>query len=68
MNVIKLRPDRDDMIKDALEAHMSRSEDFILISIGEAGVEVGSTLDGQLEVFYIELAKTLIMKDWLGDD
>jgi uncharacterized protein (DUF1778 family) len=37
MNVIKLRPDRDDMIKDALEAHMSRSSDFILISIGEAG-------------------------------
>ena len=56
------------MIKDALEAHMSRSSDFILISIGEAGVEVGSTLDGEQEVFYIELAKTLIMKDWLGDD
>jgi hypothetical protein len=47
MTVIKLRPDREDMIKDALEAHMSRSSDFILISIGEAGVEVGSTLDGR---------------------
>ena len=68
MTVTKIRPDRDDMIRDTLEAHMSRSEDFILISIGEAGVEVGSTLDGEREVFYIELAKTLIIKDWLGDD
>jgi hypothetical protein len=67
MTVTKIRPDRDDMIRDTLEAHMSRSEDFILISIGEAGVEVGSTLDGEREVFYIELAKTLIMKDWLGE-
>jgi hypothetical protein len=30
MNVIKLRPDRDDMIKGALEAHMSRSERLYL--------------------------------------
>jgi hypothetical protein len=47
---------------------MSRSEDFILISIGEAGVEIGSTLDDERGLFYIELAKSLIIKDWLEED
>ena len=68
MTVIKLRPDREDLIRDALEAHMSRCEDFILISIGEAGVEVGSTLDDERGVFYIEIAKALMIKDWLDED
>jgi hypothetical protein len=67
MTVIKLRPDQEDILRDALEATLSRSNDFILISVGDVGVEVGSTLDEERELFYIELAKALIIKDWLGD-
>jgi hypothetical protein len=64
MTIIKLRPDAEDLI----EAHIKRSKDFILISIGEVGVEVGSTLTSEQELFYLELAKSLIIKDWLADD
>ena len=68
MTVIKLRPDQEDILRDALEATLSRSNDFILISIGDVGVEVGSTLTSERELFYLELAKALVIKDWLGDD
>ena len=68
MTVIKLRPDREDILKEVIEASLSRSNDFILISIGEVGVEVGSTLTEEQELFYLELAKTLVIKGWLGDD
>ena len=55
-------------MRDALEAHISASKDFILISVGDVGVEIGSTLTSEQEVFYLELAKTLVLRDWLGDD
>ena len=61
-------PDPKYTLRDALEAHISRSKDFLLISIGDVGVEVGSTLTSEQELFYLELAKTLVIKDWLGDD
>ena len=61
-NVIKLRTDKEDII----EAHIKRSKEFILISIGEHGVEVGSSLDDERGLFYIELAKRMILDDWLG--
>mgnify|MGYP003111408537 FL=1 len=64
MTIIKLRPDA----KDLVQAHIKRSKDFLLISIGEVGVEVGSTLTSEQELFYLELAKSLIIKDWLADD
>jgi len=64
MTIIKLRPDAEDLI----QAHIKRSKDFLLISIGEVGVEVGSTLTSEQELFYLELAKSLIIKDWLADD
>jgi hypothetical protein len=67
MSVIKF-PDREGILKEAIEASVSRSNDFILISIGDVGVEVGSTLTSEKELFYLELAKTLVIKDWLGDD
>ncbi len=67
MSVIKF-PDREGILKEAIEASVSRSKDFILISIGDVGVEVGSTLTSERELFYLELAKTLVIKDWLGDD
>jgi|FLMP01.1.fsa_nt_emb hypothetical protein len=67
MSIIKF-PDREDILKEAIEASVSRSKDFILISIGDVGVEVGSTLTSERELFYLELAKTLVIKDWLGDD
>ena len=67
MSVIKF-PDREGILKEAIEASVSRSNDFILISIGDIGVEVGSTLTSERELFYLELAKTLVIKDWLGDD
>ena len=67
MSIIKF-PDREDILKEAIEASVSRSNDFILISIGDVGVEVGSTLTSERELFYLELAKTLVIKDWLGDD
>ena len=67
MSVIKF-PDREDILKEAIEASVSRSKDFILISIGDVGVEIGSTLTSERELFYLELAKTLVIKDWLGDD
>jgi len=71
MSVIKF-PDKDSyregILKEAIEASVSRSNDFILISIGDVGVEVGSTLTSERELFYLELAKTLVIKDWLGDD
>ena len=67
-NVTKLRPDREDLIKEHLEAHISSSKDFILISVADVGVEIGSTLTSEQEVFYLELAKTLVLRDWLGDD
>ena len=67
MSVIKF-PDREGILKEAIEASVSRSNDFILISIGDVGVEVGSTLTSERELFYLELAKTLVIKDWLGDD
>ena len=61
-------PDPKDTLRDAVEAHISRSKDFILISVTDVGVEVGSTLTSEQEVFYLELAKTLVMRDWLGED
>tara|TARA_R110002074_G_scaffold5427_1_gene26900 strand:+ start:313 stop:513 length:201 start_codon:yes stop_codon:yes gene_type:complete len=61
-------PNPKDTLRDAVEAHISRSKDFLLISIGDVGVEVGSTLTSEQELFYLELAKTLVIKDWLGDD
>ena len=61
-------PNPKDTLRDALEAHISRSKDFLLISIGDVGVEVGSTLTSEQDLFYLELAKTLVIKDWLGDD
>ena len=64
MTIHKIRPD----VEDLLEAHIKRSKDFIFISIGDLGVEAGSTLTSESEVFYLELAKTLVMKDWLRDD
>ena len=67
MSIIKF-PDREGILKEAIEASVSRSNDFILISIGDVGVEVGSTLTSERELFYLELAKTLVIKDWLGDD
>ena len=67
MSVIKF-PHREGILKEAIEASVSRSKDFILISIGDVGVEVGSTLTSERELFYLELAKTLVIKDWLGDD
>ena len=67
MSVIKF-PDREGILKEAIEASVSRSKDFILISIGDVGVEIGSTLTSERELFYLELAKTLVIKDWLGDD
>ena len=67
MSIIKV-PDREGILKEAIEASVSRSNDFILISIGDVGVEVGSTLTSERELFYLELAKTLVIKDWLGDD
>ena len=67
MSVIKF-PHRKGILKEAIEASVSRSNDFILISIGDVGVEVGSTLTSERELFYLELAKTLVIKDWLGDD
>ena len=67
MSIIKF-PDREDILKEAIEASVSRSKDFILISIGDVGVEVGSTLTSERELFYLELAKALVIKDWLGDD
>ena len=67
MTIIKF-PDREGILKEAIEASVSRSNDFILISIGDVGVEVGSTLTSERELFYLELAKALVIKDWLGDD
>ncbi len=67
MSVIKF-PDREGILKEAIEASVIRSNDFILISIWDVGVEVGSTLTSERELFYLELAKTLVIKDWLGDD
>jgi hypothetical protein len=64
MTIIKLRPDAEDLV----QAHIKRSKDFLLISIGDVGVEVGSTLTSEQELFYLELAKSLIIKDWLADD
>ena len=64
MTIHKIRPD----VEDLIEAHIRHSKDFIVISIGDLGVEVGSTLRSESEVFYLELAKTLVMKDWLRDD
>jgi hypothetical protein len=64
MTIIKLRPDAEDLV----QAHIKRSKDFLLISIGEVGVEVGSTLTSEQELFYLELAKSLIIKDWLAND
>ena len=61
-------PDPNQALRDAVEAHISRSKDFIIISVADVGVEVGSTLTSEQEVFYLELAKTLVMKDWLGED
>ena len=66
MSIIKF-PDREDILKEAIEASVSRSKDFILISIGDVGVEIGSTLTSERELFYLELAKTLVIKDWLVD-
>ena len=67
MTIIKF-PHRESILKEAIEASVSRSNDFILISIGDVGVEVGSTLTSERELFYLELAKTLVIKDWLGDE
>ena len=61
-------PDPNQALRDAVEAHISRSKDFILISVADVGVEIGSTLTSEQEVFYLELAKTLVMRDWLGED
>ena len=61
-------PDPNQALRDAVEAHISRSKDFILISVADVGVEVGSTLTSEHELFYLELAKTLVIEDWLNND
>jgi hypothetical protein len=61
-------PDPNQALRDAVEAHISRSKDFIIISVADVGVEIGSTLTSEQEVFSLELAKTLVMRDWLGED
>jgi hypothetical protein len=61
--VTKIRPD----VGDSVESTIKRSKEFILISIGEHGVEVGSSLEDERGLFYIELAKHMILRDWLGD-
>lgn len=48
MTIHKIRPD----VEDLIEAHIRHSKDFIVISIGDLGVEVGSTLRSESEVFY----------------
>ena len=63
MKVTKIRPD----IEDPLEPPESPVGDFILIQIIDEEVTYKSSLNDENGVFYIDLCKHIILRDWLGD-
>jgi hypothetical protein len=63
MKVTKIRPD----IEDPLEPPEGPVGDFILIQIVDEEVTYKSSLNDENGVFYIDLCKHIILRDWLGD-
>ena len=63
MKVTKIRPD----IEDPVEPPEGSENDLIVIEIVEGEVLYKSTLIDERAVFYIDLCKHIIMRDWLGD-
>ena len=63
MKVTKIRPD----IKDPLEPPEGHQGDFILIETIDGEVTDKSSLEDENGVFYIDLCKHIILRDWLGD-
>jgi hypothetical protein len=63
MKVTKIRPD----IEDPLEPPEGSLSDFIVIQIDEGEVSYKSSLEDEKALFYIDLCKHIILRDWLGD-
>jgi hypothetical protein len=63
MKVTKIRPD----IEDPLEPPEGSLSDFIVIQIDEGEVSYKSSLKDENALFYIDLCKHIILRDWLGD-
>ena len=63
MKVTKIRPD----IEDPSEPPEGPVGDFILIEIIDEEVTYKSSLNDENGVFYIDLCKHIILRDWLGD-
>ena len=61
MKVTKIRPDI------TLEPPESPEGDFIFIEIVDEEVTYKSSLNDENSVFYIDLCKHIILRDWLGD-
>ena len=61
MKVTKIRPDI------TLEPPEGPVGDFILIQIIDEEVTYKSSLNDENGVFYIDLCKHIILRDWLGD-
>ncbi len=64
MKIVKIRPD----IEDPLEPPEDSLNDFIVIQINEGQVSYKSTLEDENALFYIDLCKHIILRDWLGDN
>lgn len=64
MKIVKIRPD----IEDPLEPPEGSLNDFIVIQISEGQVSYKSTLEDENALFYIDLCKHIILRDWLGDN
>ena len=63
MKVTKIRPD----IEDPLEPPEGSLSDVIVIQIDEGEVSYRSSLEDEKALFYIDLCKHIILRDWLGD-
>ena len=64
MKVTKIRPD----IEDPLEPPEGSLSDVIVIQIDEGEVSYRSSLEDEKALFYIDLCKHIILRDWLGDE
>lgn len=61
---MKVTPIRPDM---PIEPPESLEGDLIIIHIVEGQVDIASTVIDEKTVFYIDLCKHTIMKDWFGE-
>ena len=63
MTVTPIRPN----MNDSSEPPKELEGDLIIIHVHEGQVDIRSSLKDEKTVFYIDLCKHIIMKDWFGE-